>query len=713
MPRDITVTFEDGSQTIYQGAPDNITPEQVTARATQEFGKGVKELDGGRGKYEGAKEAGRVIDKTVRKGVTSFPGFLGDLGLAGLRDMQEPIDPEAPLLMNLHKLPAAALRKLTGQKDTVIPGTKFGDVQHALETGVGVLPEVSQPQTEGGKAVANIAEPAVGMLASPSGAGTVGAKILGGLAAGAGGEGAARVLGDNALTRLGGSLFGGGLFQGLSALKPNAEEIVRKVTSGMNDLDWAKAEKMKKVLESYGISHLNSQLLGPRSVLDDVVNAASAHPAVKPKLENPVANVKSQSQAALDSFLTSKTPLPSNLGERREVLSDVQEAAQQVLDTIKRRGNDAFRDAMPPEGLQYDVEHVRGLRQQLLDLAKSDRFGKGTEGYAFIRRIANKLVTGGDEAMANAAPGTTMDQLDSLLEESVKAGKFQTSQHVINNIIKELNATAEKEGYKGLALSEVKRVMKEATPEFNAARAAKTESVNQELFPTSKGLTGDLARQGGGVKPDRVTARDNSLSIVFPANRPQPQAILQLEKDMGGDAVGQLFREHLTQQMNAAAGRSKGDGPASFVAAIADTNAQRQNINAAFEVTARASGLNPEEVSEARRGFYKLMQAFDSFKDLKLSGDVDRAALQQMAGKNMSSMVVAPGSRLGRTLWERATEKTFMQIADLVTSKDGLQKLREISQSQSPERVKQLAIGVLNSTLQAEGLPQNPGNMPE
>ena len=48
MPRDITVTFDDGSTHVYQNAPDNLTPGMVSTRAQQEFGKVVKSLDGGR-----------------------------------------------------------------------------------------------------------------------------------------------------------------------------------------------------------------------------------------------------------------------------------------------------------------------------------------------------------------------------------------------------------------------------------------------------------------------------------------------------------------------------------------------------------------------------------------------------------------------------------------------------------------------------------------
>ena len=48
MPRNITVTFDDGSSHVYQNAPDDITPDAVEARAKKDFGKNVTALDGGR-----------------------------------------------------------------------------------------------------------------------------------------------------------------------------------------------------------------------------------------------------------------------------------------------------------------------------------------------------------------------------------------------------------------------------------------------------------------------------------------------------------------------------------------------------------------------------------------------------------------------------------------------------------------------------------------
>jgi hypothetical protein len=47
MPRNITITFDDGTSHQYAGVPDDITPEQVHQRATQEHGKAIANIDGG------------------------------------------------------------------------------------------------------------------------------------------------------------------------------------------------------------------------------------------------------------------------------------------------------------------------------------------------------------------------------------------------------------------------------------------------------------------------------------------------------------------------------------------------------------------------------------------------------------------------------------------------------------------------------------------
>ena len=75
MPRNITVTFDDGSTHVYQNTPDGVTPEQVTERAAKEFGKGVSSLDGG-------KKAGGSVIGDLAAGAVRGAGSIGATILA-------------------------------------------------------------------------------------------------------------------------------------------------------------------------------------------------------------------------------------------------------------------------------------------------------------------------------------------------------------------------------------------------------------------------------------------------------------------------------------------------------------------------------------------------------------------------------------------------------------------------------------------------------
>lgn len=81
MARDITVTFDDGTQHVYRGAPDDITPDAVQQRASREFGKAVQHLDGGRGVGGPAAAARPALDTESAAAPAAKPGgFLQQVG---------------------------------------------------------------------------------------------------------------------------------------------------------------------------------------------------------------------------------------------------------------------------------------------------------------------------------------------------------------------------------------------------------------------------------------------------------------------------------------------------------------------------------------------------------------------------------------------------------------------------------------------------------
>lgn len=87
MPRNITVTLADGTKHVYQNAPDNITPDQVSARAQKDFGQSVTALDGGKKPAPAppAKPAPSFLSQAGTQFGMGVRGVLG--GVAGLGDI--------------------------------------------------------------------------------------------------------------------------------------------------------------------------------------------------------------------------------------------------------------------------------------------------------------------------------------------------------------------------------------------------------------------------------------------------------------------------------------------------------------------------------------------------------------------------------------------------------------------------------------------------
>jgi hypothetical protein len=654
----------------------------------------------------GAAEIGRVVDKAFRGGLTALPGMAGDAVLAAMRDDKalEAMGPFGVLMR--------ATKAIPGVADTV-NRTKFGDVTKTIQTAGGVAPPLSEPQSSMGKAVANVAEPVVSTMAG-GGAGTMGQKAAMGFGAGLGGEGAARLFGDNVLTRLLGSILGGGTVGVAQALKPNASTLVQRSTEHMTDADWKKAKLLEATLNKNKdlgaeIPHLKSQLLGDRSTLSDVVAVANTNPSAGPKLRTAVADAAPRAKAAFSTWQDEH--LPTVTGERREILNDIQQAAKTAIDHARQRSNDAYRAQMPPHDLTYSPDSVKAVRQQLLDLAKSPKFGETTDGGKAIARLADDLLLPGEGLDLSKVNPVLLGRAKkagtdlSTLPGAVPAREPVTSAHQINNLIKDLNQKVTKDpvNYKGLPVEDVKAILKAFTVEFDSARAAKSAIITGEVNPMMKGLAGDIASMGGGVKPTRYTAKDTALDMVFPDAKAQPNEILKLEKAIGADGVGTLLREYFTRAAGKAFGKDSPElmtsQPFKFSKAITGTDAQQANIDAALHIVSKANGVNP---AAARVGFKRLIDAFDSFDRLNLPGQIDRASLGQEAGKNAASLIVAPNSRIGRFWNEKMMTKTYSEIADLVTSQDGLRKLEAIAKSPKQSTAQQLAVSILTAAQAGE-----------
>lgn len=153
MPRNITVTFEDGSTHVYQNAPDNITPDMVTARAQKDFNKSVTALDGGRGEVPGPRQTGQLADQipgygkpvpAVQTPIRTTPATTGEKIMGA-------IEVAPALIANAVTAPIVDVAKVYGTLTSGKYGTQEG-IRAGEETGRRVASQIQyQPRTATGQ----------------------------------------------------------------------------------------------------------------------------------------------------------------------------------------------------------------------------------------------------------------------------------------------------------------------------------------------------------------------------------------------------------------------------------------------------------------------------------------------------------------------------------------------------------------------------------
>ena len=173
MPRNITVTFGDGTTHTYQNAPDDVTPDSVQARAEKEFSKSVTSLDGGRNTAPvpsapvaptGSTQPGTMDAYTTRRAPSSTISKL----------LQPRVESEA-VLSALRGLSSGVFGTLGGLESMVTPEAPQGSPLRGHETTFNTPEEIrqlysklgwSEPTTSTGKTAQMIGEvaPAIAMI---------------------------------------------------------------------------------------------------------------------------------------------------------------------------------------------------------------------------------------------------------------------------------------------------------------------------------------------------------------------------------------------------------------------------------------------------------------------------------------------------------------------------------------------------------------------
>jgi len=626
-------------------------------------------------------EIGRVADKAVRGGLLSLPGFIGDAAVG---------------------IPNWAARKTGFIADVPAntPGSPEGYMKmpsQALEEMTGG--ELHQPKTELGKVVGNVGQSAIGSI-GPGGVVAIPRNLAIGAAAGAGGELTARTLqDDNVGTRLVGGLIGGGAASLIARHVPNVQNIIRDAMKGVQPADIARALTLRDVVNRAGIPSAATQFFGGKTTLPEVFARAASNPAVRPTVDVALEGTNTKAAEALRNWQSQHLPQTGAAGQA--LLTDIQEAADAHMGGLWDKAKQGYVDALPPDAsrIPYPPQRVDSIVNTLRSIAGSpDKFGAGTTGGDFLSGIAQRISDLGKKTK------TVWDAhgVPSQVRDDVQAGH-------VNNILKDLNTRAEAEGYKNLPLTDAKNALRAATPEFQPSRDAMSKVIEDEVNPAKRGLVGQIAEMGGGVRDDKFTAKESIISLVLNDHNKQPAQIAELGTQIGNSRIGAILDTYINRKTAETIKGSKNRAselqqPFDLQAKIRGTSdsALRANVDAALRASAKYQKV---PAADLQKGFHSLLDGLETYRDLKVPAGIDKSSIDAAASRNAAAYALRPGFTGAHKIEDYLLRKVHKRIVEMALSPDGVEQLVAIGKSPKPE--------VLHTFIQsliadAEATPDHP-----
>jgi hypothetical protein len=734
MPRDITVTFDDGSNHVYKNAPDDATPEQVAARASQEFGKAVKALDGGKGisSPSVSDRLGAVGDaivgtakgagKSLAAGAAKSWGGLLQLGSMGPEHaMIDPVSGKvvADTRPNAKKILAD---KLANWGKEVGQSSELGPWGKSIVEGVG------------------------GGLSVPVGGPLIAA--LTGATGGAGGEVGSRLSQGSELGRAAGSLaggVGGGLVAARVASRatPQVGEIAKEAMEGLTPDMLKRAAEFQARSAERGVTVDLAQALegigvapGNLRTLRDTLAGSKHGNSVQ-------ATLKSQPTDVENLAVTTMAGMPGAARDEGVAANNVAEAATGFINSLKKVRSDATKGLYAQAG---DVGE--STREQLVKQAQAMRDQPGiTEGVrsglnSFIGKISGtdpKLeaaVQTAREAFKNADSGSARLAAQAQLaaaKASQQAAKKPLHALDIDTAIGELTGA-----FKGTPLSpgnpkslgQSKFAAKELDATLGGAStatkqaAAEHSRLSRDLVdPAKQSLAGQLATRAGyktdvqaswakfsGIMERGEVATASGSSEV----RTLAKNLAKVDPEVFPDAV----KTYLSGKIQAAfppvlEGQISADPKAvgKLISGLGFDDSKRFNaLRQATSAIAEQHGLPPKDVVRGLENFAQIAKATMSRPE-KIGG-MTREELQLMAGNNKAATAlrmfgIAPLAGPARLLERMTLGQTLRRFDEILTSPEGARKLAELGRLPVVSREAQVLVASMGSAMTSAKTDRN------
>ena len=641
MPREVTVTFDDDSKHVYQNVPDAATPEEVTARASQEAGgKRVKALDGGVAPkpptaLDTALSVGKDVARGTGKTLATAAEFAGKMFGMGWPDG----DPSSPTAMVERFLP-----------------TPKGD-------------------GTGRSFVRAAAEGAGGALVAP---GNAAKNMLTGGLAGVGGETGERVSDGNPAGRilgtLAGGLGGGAVVSRVSSAAPTRTATAAQVLEGLppGALEKAKAFQsqaatqgvtvdLAQALEGVGVPAQNLTTL--RNLLANTTHGKE----VQALLRNQPGELELTANTAVGG-------MKGNVREPGVAANNLAEAATKSVNNAKLQRSNDVRGLYDQAG-----ELTAKTRSDFVNILSEARGKPGTTE-ATVAAI-DKTIAKLKESPTTGAPMTHALDFDTLIGDF--SGPFKgtplspvdpKTAGQIKNIAGQLNGN----------LQGSSKALKDAEARYG--------QISRDIVdPLKQGPVGTLATPRGyrpdtqasvaklksifneGVDPQASTSSIRTLGKEI--NKVDPEVFADAAKTHYSGKVAQAFEPTLGPNQTAA---TNATAASKLWDSLFGDKKQWQALKDTATIVAEGHGQNPTEVVRGLEAFGQLVRAARNRPDTV--GGLSREEAIRIGGRSnvasgMRAFGFLPFERGARALEDRVLGKTMREFDQILTSPEGAKML--------------------------------------
>lgn len=654
------------------------------------------------------------IGSAVVKGVAGFPALLVDANAGA--NSPEDAGKRAQNELKRRETDGSWLDSIVGpskkQLEAKVAEAEKRSKEMAANPSQGAFHSVQNfgyiPKTQGERYIDQGVQGAVGAMTGPGGlAGKVPAAITG-FTGGVTGEAAGQLpdikgTPSEPYARVAGALVGGIGSGAVLGLKKNSKDIAQEAFADWTPEDFAKARSMMEKAKIGGVNLNVGQAAGRDSNVDRVIDALVTHRQGAPLAQQ----LREQPEQIGELMRKMQSGVPGVVQEPAVIANTTQQAATNALEAARKFRTNSVKPLYDQAG-EFPAPVLTQISDKLGTLIPrlSTNLGDLT---ADLKGIFDKAV--------QATKGVPTGVLDSAGNPIMKPAAPMTMSEVndamrsLTNSLKNVNLSAkagDREAVKGLQslVKDIRTTMGDISEPFKQGNALYAKISEELVDPLKKSVIGRVAGSQGALADKEAV--NKLLPIIAKGRNPEAQSsdIIKFARQTSDtpEVFQDAVKTHISNAVANAEHSIAGQEGANIALALKNqlfaTPAQQQGLVDALQGIAIQTKRDPNAIVNGFMNGLKLIEAAS-----KRPANVGMSAndVKEMAGKSgiasgVQLLSLNAGNQAGKGFRGWVTAKTYRELAENLTTKEGLDRLQALAKQPVMSRKAQVLLNTLVTT---------------